>query len=778
MSKKIVKKVKRAAKEFPILDKKSLLTFIDENMGRVTKRDIAAHFGIKGDDRRKLNALLRELDGHGEISLKRRKEITNHAAPPQSGIFEAIAIDEDGEVYAKSLGENGPIGPAYLVLRGYDHDKSKSIGVGERFVALARPNKIENTYELKIIRKISEQKAKVYGVLSLIGQHGGKVLPADKRQKHELIVLPQHVNDAKDGDLVAVRLLPSRGGYGPQKCEIVEILGNLEDPKSASILAIAAHNIPMGFTPAEELQAESAIEAPLDYRTDLRHIPFVTIDPDDARDHDDAVYAQKTEKGHDIWVAIADVAHYVPVDSPLDKGSIIRGNSVYFPDRVVPMLPFRLSADMCSLRENEDRASLCVRISVDDEGNLKGFEFYRALIRSKARLTYTMAQIAIDGTPDEKTQPLLDSVLKPLWAAYDALKIERAKRIPLEIDSNERRIVLSKEGKVESITMKERFDAHRLIEEFMILANVCAATALENKGVPLIYRVHDMPAASKVAALGDFLATLNIRWAKADKVSPKRFNKILEIAKETEHRQTINEMILRTQAQAVYDTQNLGHFGLQLHKYAHFTSPIRRYADLTVHRALIDALDLGGIGYGEKKPTKEQLKRVAADISDCERRAMAAERDATDRYLAAYLSERIGAVFDGRITSVTGFGLFVRLDETMGDGLVPVRTLGDEYFFLDEAAHTLIGQYSGDRWQLGMRVKVRLMEAAPINGGLMFDMVSDPLAGEPPKYSRQKLGGSARPQRRSSRSDKPKTPRPDNAKPSRTPKNVRKGRRR
>ena len=740
----MIKKIKRNKPSPIIFDKASLLRFIESQNGQITKREIAKHFGIKGDERRVLNQYLRELSTEGTVDVHRRREIKTHSTPPKTGIFQAVEIDDMGDVWARVVDEDGVTGAKIIIQTHFQADKNLSVGIGERFVGLTSRNEKENIWQVKIVKKLGLVIEKIYGVLSLHNpQSGGRIIPADKKQKNELLVLPEHLGDAKDGDLVAVRLLPNRG-YGPRKCEIVEVLGNNNDPKSASILAIAAHSIPIGFTHEEEAQAEAAEPCTLEYRTDLRHLPLVTIDPDDARDHDDAVYAEKTEKGFNVWVAIADVAHYVTTNSPLDIGSQKRGNSVYFPDRVVPMLPFKLSANLCSLRENEERACLAVKMNIDNDGELKGFEFFRGLMKSVARLTYTQAQLAIDGTPDDKTAPILETVLKPLWAAYEARKIERAEREPLEIASSERRIVLSPEGKVESITQKERFDAHRLIEEFMILANVCAATALENKKAPLIYRVHDMPSDAKVAALADFLATLNIKWAKGVAVTPKRFNKVLEAQKDGENFQTINEIILRTQAQAVYDTQNLGHFGLQLERYAHFTSPIRRYADLSVHRSLIDALGLGGVGWGEKQPTIETLKRIAQEISDCERRAMAAERDATDRYLAAYLSERIGAVFDGRITSVTGFGVFVRLDETMGDGLVPVSKLGDEYFVYDEAAHSLIGQFSGDRWELGMKVKVRLLEAAPVSGGLMFEVVSEPKKGPPPKSTRQKLGGRAR----------------------------------
>lgn len=747
MAKKINRKhiKSRDAKSPPALDKKSLLAFINSRNGIVTKRDIVYEFGIKGDERRVLNSLLRGLDETGELTMKRRQDISAAGKPPKSGIFQAIEIDDQGDLWAKQLGDDGVFGTKYLIAAGAKRGAiGETIGLNERFVGLAQRNETneDGEFTIKIVKKLGAVASKIFGVLHIeSGQNVGRIIPSDKKTKFEIMVMPEHFGKAKSGDLVSIRLLPNRGA-NTRKGEIIEILGNVSDPKSASILAIAAHNIPTGFTEDEEREAENATACTLEYRKDLRQIPFVTIDPEDARDHDDAVYAKPSKDGgHIIYVAIADVAHYVRPNTALDQGARMRGNSVYFPDRVVPMLPFRLSADLCSLGENDERPCLAVEIHVDKHGTLTSFEFCRGLMKSVASLSYHDAQSAIDGKLTPQTAPILDTVLKPLWAAYEALKIERASRVPLEIESSERKIILGENGKVESITTKERFDAHKLIEEFMILANVCAATAIENQHQPLIYRVHDRPSASKVAALGDFLATLNIKWTKGETVSPKRFNKILEIAKPTENFQTINEMVLRSQAQAIYDVDNLGHFGLQLHKYAHFTSPIRRYADLTVHRTLIDVLNLGGNSYEGAAPAKVQLQNIAGEISDLERRAMAAERDATDRYLAAYLSDRVGAIFEARISSVTNFGVFVRLDETFGDGLVPVRELGDEYFFYDEAASSLIGQYSGDRWQLGMRVKVRLLEATPVSGGLMFDIVSDPKKGPAPKGQSKPRGG-------------------------------------
>ncbi len=364
----------------------------------------------------------------------------------------------------------------------------------------------------------------------------------------------------------------------------------------------------------------------------------------------------------------------------------------------------------------------------DARGHKLGHKFVRGLMRSAAKLSYEQAQAAIDGLPDDATGPLLEPILKPLWAAYDVLRAGREARSPLAIESSERRIVLGEDGAVDSITPRASFAAHKLIEEFMIQANVCAAQTLEQRRAALIYRIHDAPSQEKLQSLSDFLATLVIPWSKGEAPQTDRFNRLLDQTRETPHAEIVNEVVLRTQMQAIYSPDNIGHFGLNLDRYAHFTSPIRRYADLVVHRALIASLKLGADGLVEE-PTA--LKTTAEHITMAERRAMAAERDATDRYVAAFLKDRVGATFEGRITGVTRFGLFIRLDETGADGLVPVSTLGTEYFVHDDQAHALVGQASGERWRLGRRVEVRLKEATPLTGGLLFEMLSDPEPRDP-----------------------------------------------
>jgi ribonuclease R len=514
----------------------------------------------------------------------------------------------------------------------------------------------------------------------------------------------------------------------------------MNEPKTVSLIAIHAHGIPTEFPPEaiEETKAAKPI-APAG-RTDLRKIPLITIDPEDARDHDDAVWAgpdpdSANKGGHIVIVAIADVAHYVRTGSALDREAEKRGNSVYFPDRVVPMLPEALSADLCSLRENEERACLAVRMVFDASGVKRRHEFLRAIMRSAARLTYAQAQAAFDGKPDDKTAHLQTNVMQPLWEAYQTLAIERNERSPLDLDLPERRIVIGADGRIATIGFRERLESMRLIEEFMIMANVAAAESLEKARTPLIYRVHEEPSQEKLYAFADYLKSIGISFAKGQVMKPAIFNRILARAKGTPHEEVMNDVVLRTQAQAIYAPENLGHFGLNLARYAHFTSPIRRYADLVVHRALIRGLKLGEGGLSDSESGR--LKETADHISMTERRAMAAERDSVDRYVAAFMEDRVGAVFDGRITGVTRFGLFLRLKETGADGLLPIRSLGTEFFRHDEKRHALVGDRTGTVYHLGDIVRVRLAEAAPLTGGLRFDLAGEEAAGaRAPKRAR------------------------------------------
>ncbi len=651
--------------------------------------------------------------------------------PPPVGVADVVERDPDGDLYVRP-GKADEEAPLVRLAPAREERAGGAPGLGDRL--LVRYERLESgELEARLIKRLGQSAHQVLGVVRR-SRREVRVEPVDRRSKESVLLDHAAAKDLADGDLVLAQVSPRpHHGYGPKPGKVLETVGREDDPRAASLIAIHTHGLPTGFSDAAQAEAEAAGAPTLKGRTDLRELPLVTIDPADARDHDDAVYAEpdpdpKNRGGWIVWVAIADVAAYVRPGSALDSEARDKGNSAYFPDRVEPMLPHALSSDMCSLRLGEARACIAVRMSFDRTGRKVGHRFQRGLMRSAAKLSYEQAQAAIEGRPDDVSRPLMERVLEPLWKAYACLKLGRDARSPLDIESAERRIEFGKDGRISAITPRATLEAHKLIEEMMIQANVCAAETLEQKRSPLIYRVHDAPSMEKVQALADFLATIDIDWSKGEAPRTDRFNRLLERTRGGPHAEIVNEVVLRTQMQAIYSPENIGHFGLNLQRYAHFTSPIRRYADLIVHRALISALKLGDDGLSQRDLAR--MGETAEMITASERRAMAAERDATDRYVAAFLAERVGAAFEGRITGVTRFGLFVRLKETGADGLVPVSALGDEYFVHDDRAHALVGQRTGQRFRLGAGVEVRLREAAPLTGGLLLEMLSEP---EPPQ---------------------------------------------
>ncbi|MDB5447198.1 MAG: rnr, partial [Phenylobacterium sp.] len=703
-------------------------------------------FGLKGADRRALRELLNGLEGEGALGRRGRRGFSEVGSLPEVGVVDVVEHDPDGDLLVKlTKGEDAPLVP---LSPNREAEAGQAPGLGDRL--LVRFTRLESgEYEARLIKRLGQSAHRVLGVVRK-ARHEVRVDPVDRRSKDFLVLSEADGADLRDGDLVVAQVGPAERRYGPHRGKVLEVVGREDEPRAASLIAIHAHGIPTGFSPAAEAEAEAAEPPTLAGREDLRDVPFVTIDPADARDHDDAVFAEadpdeKNPDGWIVWVAIADVAAYVRSGSALDGEAREKGNSVYFPDRVEPMLPERLSNGLCSLREGENRACMAVRMVFGADGRKRSHRFERGLMRSAAKLSYEQAQAAIDGKPDEKTGPILERILKPLWAAYATLKKGRDVRSPLAIESTERKVHIDEMGRIDSVLPRESLEAHRLIEEMMIQANVSAAETLEAKRSPLIYRIHDAPSPEKLQALVDFLQTLEINWAKGEAPRTDRFNRLLAQTRDTPHAEIVNEVVLRTQMQAIYSAENIGHFGLNLDRYAHFTSPIRRYADLIVHRALVRALGLGEDGLTDRDLA--QIKDTAEKVTLAERRAMAAERDAMNRYIAAFLADHVGAEFSGKITGVTRFGLFVRLAETGADGLVPVSTLGAEYFVHDDKAHALVGERSGVRWLLGMSVQVTLTEATPVTGGLVFAMLSEPA---PPdrNAARPRLGMRARGDRR------------------------------
>ena len=603
-----------------------------------------------------------------------------------------------------------------------------ALGIGER--ALVRFARSEGgAWEARVIRRLDAPPNRVVGIFRLT-REGGRIEPTDRKERREFRVARSDSMDARDGEIVlAVPITSSR--FGLPEARVIERVGDSSNPRAFSLIAIHSYDIPSEF-PAEAVSlAEASKPVTLGNRDDLRAIPLVTIDGADARDFDDAVWAERDPEKEDGWhaiVAIADVAWYVRPEDALDREAEKRGNSVYFPDRVVPMLPEALSNELCSLKPDVDRACMAVHLWFDDNGHLQRHRFVRGLMRSAARLTYEEVQQAIDAKPSDHTAPLLDPVLRPLYGAFAALDRARRQRGALDLDLPERRIELDENGKVARIEPRERLDSHRLIEEFMITANVAAAETLERLNKPCLYRVHDAPDPAKIAALSAFLAEIGVpgvKLAKGQVVRPRLFNDILRKIAGTAYAALVPQLVLRAQAQAVYSPTNLGHFGLALRRYAHFTSPIRRYADLVVHRGLIAALNLGE---GETRAPDKDLVSVGEHVSMTERRAAAAERSAADRYISAYLSDRVGAEFAGRINGVTRAGLFVTLRETGADGLIPIRSLPSDYYDHDEARHRLVGRRFGRSFSLGDSVTVELAEANTVTGSLRFNLVADDLS--------------------------------------------------
>ncbi len=759
-----------------------LLDYISKNPAHSSKRELARAFNITGDDRMILKANLRTLKKEGLLKTT-HGNYTKPGELPNVAVLDIVTRDRDGGLLAKPAewppkGSQNVEGDAPIVSirreprSAKGANSSKIAGVGDR--VLARVNSEgdgnEKRYSGRIIKILDSQPEAVLGIYRNWqdgSDTGGGWIEGIERRSREMDIDPTDAGDAEYGDLVEVQLIKS-SRTARQRARIINVLGSMKSEKAVSMIAIHANDIPYIFPDEVIDEANSAGPATMTKREDWRALPLITIDPFDAKDHDDAIYAiaddaPNNEGGYRVTVAIADVSSYIHPNSALDREALKRGNSVYFPDRVVPMLPERISNELCSLKENVDRPALAVEMVFSSTGKKVSHTFHRIMMNSHAKLSYQQAQAAIDGEPSsERADEVLDDILKPLWAAYHCLLIEQKNRAPLALDLPERKIILKKDGTVDRVEVPPRLDAHKLVEEFMILANVAAAETLERKKQPLIYRIHDAPSMSKLESLREFLKTAGLSLVKGGSLRPFHFNEILSKVVGKDTQQLINQVVLRSQSQAEYNPQNIGHFGLNLGRYAHFTSPIRRYADLIVHRALVGSLGLGKGGL--TRDEEERLEVIASSISDTERRAMKAERDTKDRLIAAHMSEQINATFSGRINGVTRSGLFVTLDETGADGFIPLSNLGNEYFIHDEAAHAVIGERSGLSFQMGDQVEVKLVEAAPMAGALLFEMISEgrksnALPRSRPTNAKRRGGGQRYSHKGPPRSSKPRASR-------------------
>jgi ribonuclease R len=693
--------------------------YIDDNPDAATLRELARAFQLKGQDRTELKRLLRELEPRAPGRGRRRQAAA--ARLPSVAVLEVTGVDPDGELLAKPAGQPQETASAAPIVLLHDAGRGRAPAVGDR--VLARISRHGDEAEGQIIRVLPRAPARIVGTLERFGERLG-IRPIGARVR-ELEVQAAEVGGAQPGELVVAERIEARP-LGPDRARVLERLGRPGDPRTFSLLAAHGQGLRIGFPPEiEGLTAPDLRPWSADGRTDLCDVPLVTIDGADARDFDDAVAAAPDDDpanpgGWQVVVAIADVAHYVRPDDPVDHEARQRGNSVYFPDRVLPMLPEVLSNDLCSLRPDAERACVAVRIRLDRRGRKLGHEFLRAVMRSRARLTYTQVQAAADGAPDAATAPLLEPVIRPLYGAFAVLLDARRRRGTLDLDLPETVVRLDGDGRPVAIERQDRLDSHRLIEEFMIAANVAAAETLEQAGWPCMYRVHDRPDPVKLEGLAQLLEQLGLGRGRGDLARPRDVARLLERLHGNELAPLISNLLLRTQSQAVYSPRNIGHYGLNLGRYAHFTSPIRRYADLLVHRALIRAKRLGDGGLPEASVDWHEL---GAWVSRCERVAMEAERGARSRFTAALLAERIGSAFDATVVSVQRFGLFVQLSETLADGLVPIGSLGAEFFAHDPGRHALIGQESGSVFALGDRVRVELVEVDALAGQLTFRLL-------------------------------------------------------
>jgi ribonuclease R len=727
--------------------RKQILDFIATSDQPAGKREIARAFGLHGQDKIDLKRLLKDMADEGLIDSSPGRAFHQAGGVPKVTVLRVQAVDDGGNVWAVPEQWHAETPPPRL--RVIERGRRSALGIGDR--VLARTEQKGEGFLAHPMKKLARAAELTLGVVK---QEGDRfwLSPVDKKERRELFI--GELKDAQAGDLVLCEVT----GRPPRASARVDaVLGDPFAPRSFSLIAIHKYGLRAEFSQESIDEAHRVSRQQLGEREDLTRLPIVAIDPEDARDHDDAIWAEADgEGGWNAIIAIADVSFYVRPGSALDKEARARGNSVYFPDRVVPMLPEELSADICSLRAGEDRAAMACHLKIDGQGNLKSWRFTRAKVRIAANIAYEDAQAAMDATGEERievssptcdmppvegrvAQELVEKALKPLWACWRALFAARHMRDPLELDLPERRVMLDEKGRIMSIAPRDRLDAHRLVEDFMIAANVAAARALEAKKSPVMYRVHEPPSREKLVALKDYLKTFGIEFALGQVIKPGTFNRIIDRLGESEGREEIMEQLLRTQMQARYAPDRLGHFGLALPTYAHFTSPIRRYADLLVHRALVMAYKLGDGGLPPHD--EDKFEEIGEQISMLERRAMEAERETIDRYVAAYLADQVGQLVECRITGVQPFGFFATVEDLGGDGLVFARDLGIEYFRFDEAARALVGDETGETYRVGQRLTLRLAEANPVSGSLRFELPEGSYGGaQRPRGDRVRRG--------------------------------------
>ena len=718
----------------------AILDYINGCEAPPTVRDVARAFKLPQELRSPLRKLLRQMGESGAIERREGRRIATPDQLPEVTVLEITGFDDQGDGVARPTGMDANMAIDIRVLLSRKAGRAPAVGQ----TILARLSKIGPAqYEARIIRILERQQKRIFGIVE--GGGTWRLMPAErgKRDSINLELSPNIPCDA--GDLVEAEMLPSRGHF-TKKARILRNLGPADEKGAFSTLAIAEFGIRHEFG-ADVLAEADALKAPKAVgRADLRDTPLVTIDGADARDFDDAVFAEPTESGGwRLLVAIADVSYYVRPDTALDKEARRRGNSVYLPDLVVPMLPEAISNDLCSLRPNEDRAAMVAEIHINDAGVVQNHSIARGLIRSAARLTYDQVQSVYEGTLDEADIGVGHGVLHNLFGAWRALTVARQAREPLALDLKERRVVMNDAGEAIAISQRAQNEAQRLIEDFMITANVVAADTLIAATQPCVFRVHDSPDPKKTESLPDLATAVGAKFAKGQVLRPHHFNKLLAHVRGTPDELMVNEAVLRSQAKAIYSIDNIGHFGLSLRNYAHFTSPIRRYSDLLVHRALVDTASARNTAKdGLNGMPLESIAEICQHISETESNAAGAERRTIDRFAAALFSSRLKEVVDGVIVGITGFGAFVRLDDGTADGFLPLAALPDDYYNLDATGQHLEGRHSGWSFSTGTKLRVQIMEVTPVTGGILLAWVEGGTPGDGKSRSPQARRGKPR----------------------------------
>ncbi len=627
------------------------------------------------------------------------------------GVFEVFETTPGGELLARPQGRKEPV----LVLE--NRRIKPPLGEGDEFVG-----RLSHYGDLWWVKPTARTKTalpageKIYGIVE---KRDGRVYLKSSEKNARTDYLLEKSGKVRDGDYVSVELSGSRKF---KQARIVKNFGPFDLNKATASLVLEKYDIPYEFDERTLKETSSLPKLKFDRRLDLTGVDLVTIDGDDSKDFDDAVWAERSPLGFNLMVAIADVSFYVRPGSALDKEAWRRGNSVYLPNMVIPMLPEKLSNDLCSLMPGKPRAAIVCLMSIDREGRLLSYAFKRAVIRSAARLTYRQVQEAIDGR-----LPALNKFTVPLFEAYQALAKARKRRGALELSTVEIKISVDKKGQIKSIGPEENLVSNQLIEEFMIAANNAAALTLEKFRRPIMFRVHDRPPEEKLADMEGLLQSLKLKLPDRPALKPEHFNKLIRKCERGGEQQGISDLVLRMQAQAQYSPQNIGHFGLGLKDYVHFTSPIRRYADLLIHRALVRALELPG-GCAPEEGAAADFEETAKHLCETERRAVNAERDLTARFVSAYLQPAIGQEFEVSVSGMSGAGLFVRVGSLGAEGLIPLSSLPDDDYLLENGNTCLSGRLTGREFGFGDLIKARLEEASPISGGLIFKYI-DPEEG-------------------------------------------------